>query len=154
MVLSADVEWNDGRRHSIKPYQLFRKRKPQKHKHLWKLSFNLPLLLRNMTVTRGIRSVTLRAELQSELFGKQGQNKEELLLVPPEDPFQVRSRTFFWHTYYVNTRQHLRNFCRWHVIRKAIWCVEFFWFFFQRTKLRQPTGQRQQNSNFGPSLLK
>ena len=120
MVLSADVEWNDGRRHSIKPYQLFRKRKPQKHKHLWKLSFNLPLLLRNMTVTRGIRSVTLRAELQSELFGKQGQNRQELLLVPPEDPFQVRSRTFFWHTYYVNTRQHLRNFCRWHVIRKAI----------------------------------
>ena len=109
MVLSADVEWNDGRRHSIKPYQLFRKRKPQKHKHLWKLSFNLPLLLRNMTVTRGIRSVTLRAELQSELFGKQGQNRQELLLVPPEDPFQVRSRTFFCHTtYYVNTRQNLR----------------------------------------------
>ena len=111
MVLSADVEWNDGRRHSIKPYQLFRKRKPQKHKHLWKLSFNLPLLLRNMTVTRGIRSVTLRAELQSELFGKQGQNRQELLLVPPEDPFQVRSRTFLWHTKSLNHwKQYKFNF--------------------------------------------
>ena len=128
MVLSADVEWNDGRRHSIKPYQLFRKRKPQKHKHLWKLSFNLPLLLRNMTVTRGIRSVTLRAELQSEPFGKQGQNKQDLVLVPPEDPFQVGSRTLFflWHKYlciYVNTRPEDKCFslvCKFDFIRPIL----------------------------------
>ena len=90
MVLSADVEWNDGRRHTVAPYQLFRKRNSQKHKHLWKLAFNLPLLLRNTTVTRGIKKVTLRALLQSELFEKQSENMKELVLLPPEDPFQVR----------------------------------------------------------------
>ena len=90
MVLSADVEWNDGRSHRVAPYQLFRKRNPQKHKHLWKLAFNLPLLLRNATVARGIKKVTLRALLQSELFEKQSENMQELILLPPEDPFQVR----------------------------------------------------------------
>ena len=90
MVLSADVEWNDGRSHTVAPYQLFRKRNSQKHKHLWKLAFNLPLLLRNTTVARGIEKVTLRAVLRSELFEKQSENTQELLLLPPEDPFQVR----------------------------------------------------------------
>ena len=40
----------------------------------------------------------------------------------------------------------LRDLCPWFLIRKAIWYVSncrIFWLFFQRTKLRRPTGQRR-----------
>ena len=84
MALSADIEWRDGRRHSITPFQLYRKRKPLKQKHLWRLVFNLPLILKNIRQTRGIKKVTLKASLRSsELFKEV--HSEELILLPPLD---------------------------------------------------------------------
>lgn len=80
MLLSADVEWNDGRYFSVEPYQLFRqKRRPQKNKYLWKVAFNLPLILKNVTLTRGIKKVTLKADLNEAAA------VDELLLLPPAD---------------------------------------------------------------------
>ena len=53
----------------------------------------------------------------------------------------------------VNWKIEFQALCRWHVIRRAIWYVSNFWIFeilrniyfdfFQCTKLRHPTGQRQ-----------
>ena len=83
MSLSAEVEWNDGRRHVVTPYQLFRRRKPQKHKYLWKLAFNLPLQLKNLSASQrsGIKKVSLQSKLEYSYEAKV--ESRTLLLLPP-----------------------------------------------------------------------
>ena len=75
MTLSAQVEFQDGSIELIPSAKLFRKRKPQKRKHLWKVAFSLPVKMR-----KDLKQVKLKAELENL------DHRELLLFPPPMDP--------------------------------------------------------------------
>ena len=85
-LLTSSGSWQ-----SLTPYQLFsRKRKPQKHKHLWKLVWDLPNFLKNHS--RGVpdfQKVELKARLRyDDLVSINAETASSLILQPPKlDPF-------------------------------------------------------------------
>ena len=78
MKISALVEFQDGSIETIPAMQLFRKRKPQKRKHLWKVAFSLPTEMKLRQ--KDLKQVKLKAELENL------DNRELLLFPPKTDP--------------------------------------------------------------------
>ena len=87
MEISASAQLTSGNWQSLTSHQLFsRKRKAQKHKHLWKLVWDLPNSLKNHSsrLAPDFRKVELEAKLTYSLDSIKTETTSTLILQPPK----------------------------------------------------------------------